>query len=168
VEFVFSALNLLVALGDVLNIQITLHSIAACHGGKRMQKLFKICVVATSLINFALVRADQQAAFDAMAEYLMFQEFESRITVPQQIDKSVFESVTFVDARDEEQFKAGTISRAVHIEWRQVLDRIDEIPADKKVILFCNTGSLSSQATFALRVAGHDHVVVLQSGYMGW
>ena len=120
------------------------------------------------LMQAPIAHADQQAAIDLMAEYLMFQEYESGIILPQQIDQSVFESVTFIDTRDAEQFEAGTIPGARHIEWRQILDRMDEIPDTGKVILFCNTGSLSSQATFALRVAGFDNVVVLQSGYRGW
>lgn len=120
------------------------------------------------VMHATVARADQQAAIDVMAEYLMFQEYESGIILPEQIDLSVFESVTFIDTRDADQFEAGTIPGALHIEWRQVLDRMDEIPDTGKVILFCNTGSLSSQATFALRVAGFDNVVVLQSGYRGW
>ena len=47
-------------------------------------------------------------------------------------------------------------------------ERIDEIPSDRMTILYCNTGSLSAQATFALRVAGRANVVVLQSGISGW
>ena len=49
-----------------------------------------------------------------------------------------------------------------------MLTRIGEIPKDKKVVLFCNTGSLSAQAAFALRVAGRDNVLVLQTGIDGW
>ena len=56
---------------------------------------------------------------------------------------------------------------ARNIEWREVLSCINEIPTDKKVILFCNTG-LSAQAAFALRVAGRDNVVLLQIGLDGW
>jgi len=108
------------------------------------------------------------AAIEAMAEYLMFQEYESGIILPQQIDESIFRAVTFIDTRDVEQFEKQTIPGAVHIEWRQVLERMDEIPTDQKVILFCNTGSLSAQAAFALRVAGFDNVVVMQSGFLGW
>ena len=108
------------------------------------------------------------AAIEAMAEYLMFQEYESGIILPQQIDESVFRAVTFIDTRDVEQFEKQTIPGAVHIEWRQVLERMDEIPTDQKVIVFCNTGSLSAQAAFALRVAGFDNVVVMQSGFLGW
>jgi rhodanese-related sulfurtransferase len=135
---------------------------------KRLNHVFWLLAVGIVLMQTTAARADQQVAIDVMAEYMMFQEYESGIIMPQQIDRSIFESVTFIDTRDADQFEAGTIPGARHIEWREVLDRMDEIPDTGKVILFCNTGSLSSQATFALRVAGFDNVVVLQSGYQGW
>lgn len=110
----------------------------------------------------------QEAAIEAMQEYLMFQEYESGIILPQQIDQTVFEAALFVDTRDAGQFAAATIPGAINIEWREVLDRIDEIPETQLTILFCNTGSLSAQAAFALRVAGRENVVVLQTGINGW
>lgn len=110
----------------------------------------------------------QDAAIDAMQEYLMFSEYEFGIILPQQIDREVFEAALFVDTRDADQFGEGTIPGAVNIEWREVLDRIDEIPEDRMTILFCNTGTLSSQAAFALRVAGRSNVVVMQTGINGW
>ncbi|HHB81010.1 MAG TPA: rhodanese-like domain-containing protein, partial [Aliiroseovarius sp.] len=107
----------------------------------------------------------QEDAIAGMQEYMMFSDYEAGIIVPQQIDKDVFENVVFIDTRDAEQFEAATIPGAVNIEWREVLDRIDEIPEDRKTILFCNTGSLSAQAAFALRVAGRGNVSVLQTGF---
>ena len=125
-------------------------------------------MIASFLLCFSSPTVADEAAVEAMAEYLMFQEYESGIILPQQIDQSVFEAVTFIDTRDLEQFEKQTIPGAIHIEWRQVLERMDEIPTEKKVIVFCNTGSLSAQAAFALRVAGFDNVVVMQSGLLGW
>jgi len=110
----------------------------------------------------------QDAAVEAMQGYMEFAPYDAGIIVPQQITKDIFESVVFVDTRDAEQFAKGTIPGALHIEWREVLSRIDEIPTDKKVILFCNTGSLSAQAAFALRVAGCENVLVMQTGLDGW
>jgi rhodanese-related sulfurtransferase len=107
----------------------------------------------------------QDAAIDAMQEYMMFSEYEAGIILPQQIDQSVFETALFVDTRDAGQFEEATIPGAVNIEWREVLDRIDEIPEEQMTILFCNTGSLSAQAAFALRVAGRSNVVMLQNGW---
>ena len=113
------------------------------------------------------VQADE-AAVEAMQEYLMFSEYEAGIILPNQIDQTVFETATFIDTRDADQFDAAQIPTAINIEWREVLDRIDEIPESGLTILYCNTGSLSAQAVFALRVAGRDNVVVLQSGFTGW
>lgn len=110
----------------------------------------------------------QDAALDAMQEYMMFSEYEAGIILPQQIDRMVFENALFIDTRRADQFDEATIPGAVNIEWREVLERIEEIPEDRMTILFCNTGSLSAQAAFALRVAGRTNVVVLQSGFTGW
>ncbi|MBK1620916.1 hypothetical protein CKO42_21320 [Lamprobacter modestohalophilus] len=44
----------------------------------------------------------------------------------------------------------------------------DEIPRDQPVIIYCNTGSLSAQAGFALRLLGWDNVRILQDGLVGW
>ena len=110
----------------------------------------------------------KNSAVEAMGEYLMFQDYQSGIIMPQQIDQSIFERVVFIDTRSEEEFETTTILGARHIEWREVIERIDEIPEDQKTILFCNTGALSAQAVFALRVAGRDNVLVLQGGFSGW
>lgn len=110
----------------------------------------------------------QDAAIEAMQEYMEFSAYEAGIILPQQIDETVFGSIVFIDTRDAEQFAAETIPGAINIEWREVLGRIDEIPEDRKVVVFCNTGSLSAQAAFALRVSGRENVVVLQTGINGW
>lgn len=120
------------------------------------------------LVLLAAPAAAESPTVKAMQEYMEFTPYDSGIIVPQQISKDVFESVVFIDTRDASQFAKGTIAGARNIEWRQVLGSIDEIPKDKKVILFCNTGSLSAQAAFALRVAGRDNVLVLQTGIDGW
>ena len=130
-------------------------------------KLILSFVISFGLLSSMSAKANE-AVIEAMGEYLMFQEYESGIILPQQIDRSVFEAVTWIDTRDSEQFDKQTIPGAIHIEWRQVIERMDEIPTDRKVIVFCNTGSLSAQAAFALRVAGFDNVVVMQSGFLGW
>jgi len=130
-------------------------------------KLILSFVISLGLLSSMSAKANE-AVIEAMGEYLMFQEYESGIILPQQIDQSVFEAVTWIDTRDSKQFDKQTIPGAIHIEWRQVIERMDEIPTDRKVIVFCNTGSLSAQAAFALRVAGFDNVVVMQSGFLGW
>ena len=109
-----------------------------------------------------------EAVIDGMLDYMEFAEYEAGIILPAQLDEAVFHAVTFVDTRDAEQFEAATIPGAINIEWREVLTRMDEIPTAGMVVMFCNTGTLSAQASFALRVAGRENVVVLQTGFLGW
>jgi rhodanese-related sulfurtransferase len=73
-----------------------------------------------------------------------------------------------VDARDSAQFEKEHIPGAVNIEWRQVLARRSELPKDKPILIYCNTGTLSAQAGFALRVAGFDNLRILQGGMREW
>jgi rhodanese-related sulfurtransferase len=112
------------------------------------------------------VYADDLA--DEIIGYMDFATYEAGIILPQQLTEDVFSSVTFVDTRDAEQFVAGTIPNAINIEWREIPARIEELPEEGMVVLFCNTGSLSAQATFAARLMGRENVLALQSGYRGW
>jgi rhodanese-related sulfurtransferase len=131
-----------------------------------LSRLFPAMALAFGL--FTHPAAADESAIEAMQEYMEFSSYEAGIIVPQQITKDIFESILFIDTRDADQFSEGTIPGAINIEWREVLGRIDEIPEDRKVILFCNTGCLSAQAAFALRVAGRQNVLLLQTGYLGW
>jgi 3-mercaptopyruvate sulfurtransferase SseA len=36
------------------------------------------------------------------------------------------------------------------------------------VLIYCNTGTLSAQAGFALRVSGWENVRILQGGFSEW
>jgi rhodanese-related sulfurtransferase len=54
------------------------------------------------------------------------------------------------------------------MDWRTVLANRDQIPRDRPVIIYCNTGSLSAQAGFAMRVAGWDNLRILQGGMEEW
>lgn len=105
---------------------------------------------------------------DEVVGYMDFAPYEAGIILPQQLTEDVFGSVTFVDTRSAEQFEAATIPGARHIEWREIPARLEELPETGMVVLFCNTGSLSAQATFAARLLGRENVLVLQTGLIGW
>ena len=114
------------------------------------------------------VMAETGPAIDAMQEYLDFAEYADGSISTEQLASTDTGEVLFVDARNRGQYEAGHIPGAVNIEWREILARRDEIPADRPVVLYCETGLLSSRAHFALRVAGYDNVKVLWGGYLVW
>ncbi len=108
------------------------------------------------------------AAIDAMETYLDFAEFGSGIVLPRQIADGEWKTYHIIDTRQAENYAAGHLAGARHIEWRNILARRNEIPRDKPVLLYCNTGAQSAQAYFALRVAGWDNVRLLQGGIEAW
>ncbi|MDP2433107.1 MAG: rhodanese-like domain-containing protein [Pseudomonadota bacterium] len=112
--------------------------------------------------------AKYAAVVKAIEEYVDFAEYGSSLIWPEQIPAEDWNNVFVVDARDAAQFDKGHIPGAINIEWRQAVARRGELPKDRMVVIYCNSGSLSAQAVFALRLLGYDNVKVLQDGYEGW
>jgi len=113
--------------------------------------------------------ADNKAiATDEMEAYLEFVDYGGGVIFAEQIPKEEWPKMTVIDARDAGQFAKGHIPGAINMDWRQVLAKRSSIPKDKPVLIYCNTGSLSAQAGFALRVAGWENVRILQGGMEEW
>jgi rhodanese-related sulfurtransferase len=108
------------------------------------------------------------AAIDEMEGYLEFVDYGGGVIFAEQIPRADWPRIQVIDARDTAQFARGHIPGAINIEWRQVLARRNSIRKEGMVLLYCNTGSLSAQAAFALRVAGWDNVRILQGGFEEW
>ena len=132
-----------------------------------MTFLLRALALSTAL-GLPLAAQAEETLAEAITGYMDFATYDSGIIVPEQLDRTVFEAALFVDTRDADQFAAGHIPGAVHIEWREVPARLDELPDTGMVILYCNTGSLSAQAAFAARLLGRENVLVLQTGFDGW
>jgi len=112
--------------------------------------------------------AQDKAVMEAMASYLDFVDYGGATIFPEQIPHDDWKKFVVIDARDVDQFTKEHIPNAIHLEWRRVLAESERIPKDKPVLLYCNTGSLSAQAGFALRVAGYENVRILQGGFAEW
>ena len=115
------------------------------------------------------VHADENpAVVDALSGYMEFAEYGGSLILPEQIPADDWKKLYIVDARDAAQFAKEHIPGAVNIDWRQAVARRGELPQDRTVVMYCNSGSLSAQAVFALRLLGYDNVKVLQDGIEGW
>jgi rhodanese-related sulfurtransferase len=113
--------------------------------------------------------ADNKAiAIDEMEAYLEFVDYGGGVIFAEQIPADEWKKMIVIDARDAGQFAKGHIPGAINMDWRQVLAKRDTIPKDKSVLIYCNTGSLSAQAGFAMRVAGWENLRILQGGMEEW
>lgn len=135
-----------------------------------MKKLLSLALAALAITVASLpARADDtKAVIDAMEGYLEFVDYGGATIFPEQIPKDDWKKFFVIDARDKGQFDKGHIPGAKNIEWRQVLAKRNEIPKDKPVLIYCNQGTLSAQAGFALRLAGYENVRILQGGFSDW
>jgi len=124
---------------------------------------------AGSLLLAPAAHADNKAiATDEMEAYLEFVDYGGGVIFAEQIPKDEWPKMVLIDARDPAQFAKGHIPGAINMDWRQVLAKRNAIPKNKPVLIYCNTGSLSAQAGFALRVAGWENVRILQGGMSEW
>lgn len=74
------------------------------------------------------------------------------------------EDAYLIDVRADIAYKTKTIDKAVNIPIDQLRSRIGEIPTDKKVVLFCNTGYTSYCASRILLQKGYNNVYSLMGG----
>ncbi len=133
-----------------------------------MKKPLAALVTSFALLTPSAWADENPAVVDALSGYLDFAEYGSSLIWPEQIPKEDWKKVFIIDARDAVQFAREHIPGAVNIEWRQAVARRAELPGDHMVVVYCNSGSLSAQAVFALRLLGHENVKVLQDGFEGW
>ena len=135
----------------------------------KLHPLALAAFTAATLLLAPAAHADNKAiAVDEMEAYLEFVDYGGGVIFAEQIPADEWKKMLVIDARDAGQFAKGHIPGAIHMDWRQVLAKRHTIPKDKPVLIYCNTGSLSAQAGFALRVAGWDNLRILQGGMEEW
>nr|UOZ96479.1 Sulfurtransferase [Cupriavidus sp.] len=133
-----------------------------------MSKLFPIAIAVLMSFQVPAFADAKAVVIDEMAGYLDFVDYGGGVIFAEQIPRAEYSRIMIIDARDVGQFSKDHIPGAVNIEWRKVLEQRAKIPKDKMVLIYCNTGSLSAQAGFALRIAGYDNVRILQGGFEEW
>ena len=79
------------------------------------------------------------------------------------------EPIWIVDVRsDSELKKDGQIAGAQHIHITQIAMRMDEVPKNKPVHVFCGSGMRSMIAASFLKAKGWTDLVVILGGMSGW
>jgi len=78
------------------------------------------------------------------------------------------ENIYIVDVRTEEQFAEGHIPGAVNIPYNKLGIMIGQIPKDKKVVLYCNTGQKSVSGAQFLADRNFDNIYALTDSYSAY
>ncbi|MFZ3059938.1 MAG: rhodanese-like domain-containing protein [Candidatus Methanoperedens sp.] len=76
--------------------------------------------------------------------------------------------VLILDVRTQEEYNAGHIKNSTLIPV-QVLDkRLNELPRDKKILVYCRSGSRSAQASEILVNNGFKEIYNMKGGITDW
>lgn len=110
---------------------------------------------------------DREDLIIALQDYMEMAPFGDGVILASQLAEMKNE-VVLVDARQPQDFAHNPIEGAINIDWRYVLSELDQLPEDKMIVLYCDTGILSSKAHMALRLVGYQQVRVLFNGLAGW
>lgn len=72
-----------------------------------------------------------------------------------------------VDVRTPEEFATGHIEGAVNISLQSLPQRLDALPKDQPIVLYCRSGNRSNTAAQMLARAGYTQIVDL-GGIIDW
>ena len=81
---------------------------------------------------------------------------------------SAGEGFVLLDIRSAGELAQGMLPDAQHIPMHMIPLRINELPKDKDVVLYCHSGARSYHACAYLAQQGFSNVVNLRGGILGW
>ena len=73
-----------------------------------------------------------------------------------------------LDIRSAGELVQGVLPNAEHLPMHTIPLRINELPRDKDVILYCHSGARSFHACTYLAQHGFENVINLRGGILGW
>ncbi|MDA8329575.1 MAG: rhodanese-like domain-containing protein [Betaproteobacteria bacterium] len=73
-----------------------------------------------------------------------------------------------IDVRTEAEVARGGIGGGVHIPLHLLPLKVDELPKDKPIVFYCQSGGRSAQACAFVASKGWNEVYNLQGGIMAW
>lgn len=90
---------------------------------------------------------------------------------PGEIDMELFKKyltaipadTLLVDARPPSEFKEGTIKGAINVPAGEIDQYLDKLPKDKKIVSFCNTGTLAEMEYHTLKAKGYANIFFLNA-----
>jgi rhodanese-related sulfurtransferase len=79
-------------------------------------------------------------------------------------DKNVF----LLDVRTSQEYRQGRLSGAVLIPVGEIERRVQEVPKNKTIVVYCAAGSRSKSAADFLVQHGYRNVYNMTDGIVGW
>jgi rhodanese-related sulfurtransferase len=78
------------------------------------------------------------------------------------------DQIHLIDVRTEGEVARGVIDGAIHIPLHLLPIKAEELPQDKPVVIYCNSGARSAQACAFMGAKGYSNMHNLAGGIMAW
>ncbi len=78
------------------------------------------------------------------------------------------DQIHLIDVRTDGEVSRGVIDGAIHIPLHLLPLRAADIPQNKPVVIYCNSGARSAQACAFMAAKGFDNMHNLSGGIMAW
>jgi rhodanese-related sulfurtransferase len=145
-----SAIRFLRRLGLVgLILVATLFAVAAC--GSEMPQIESPTPTATPIATTASISTYQNLSVD-----------EAKLLIQKEINLVV------LDVRTKVEYESGHLPNAILIPVAELQDRLAELDKDKKILVYCQTGVRSAEASQILVNNGFGSVYNLVGGINAW
>lgn len=134
-------------------------------------KLFFVTALLVALLATLTACGGAAPASEAEANTTTATVTEPQLISPQDYQSQFAESdqdYVLLDVRTPEEFQAGHISGAVNISVQTLAQRLNEVPTDKPVVVYCRSGNRSNTATSILDNAGYTNVYDIDGGTIAW
>lgn len=121
--------------------------------------------------DMALIGLDRCVGFFQASDALGTWESErgplerSKLTDWEGAERAVREeNALYVDVRKQTEWNEGHVPGAVHVHLGYLLDRADELPRDRPLLLYCRSGNRSGMGMSLLQAAGFGDVRNVEGG----
>jgi len=77
-------------------------------------------------------------------------------------------TITFLDVREDEERAICRIDGSLHIPMAQIPERVEALPNDRQLIVYCHHGMRSAHVVQFLESRGFDRSINLAGGIDAW
>jgi len=96
----------------------------------------------------------------------MFVKEIDPVELKQRLDAG--EDIALLDIRSDAELASGILPRAEHLPMHLIPLKLQDLPRDKDVILYCRSGARSYHACAYLAQHGINNVINLRGGIISW